>query len=225
VQRPIWSSDGRFVFAGARDEKGVEGLYRVDVSTGDASAVVAGNQGGCARFHAGFSSDGASSICLRQDFANRTFTIVRQDLRSGQTQDLFRSTSTIYPVVVSNDGRQAAFGVWGDRSSLQVISTAGGEPREVHRFENNESTQSMAWSADGQHIFFAKILPEEESNPEQQKRGLWRVPVAGGPAVETGLTMDRLRDIRPHPDGRRIAFTSGHRAAEVWVMENFLPRR
>ncbi len=225
VQRPIWSPDGRSIFLGAKDEKGMEGFYRVDVPTGEVTAVVTGNEGGCARHPAGFSSDGESIICLHQDFANRTFRVVSQDLKSGQTRDLFRSTSTIYPVVVSNDGRQAAFGHWGSGGGLlQVVSTAGGEPREVYRFENRESTQSLAWSADGRHLFFAKILPGEETSPEQQKRPLWRVPVMGGAPVETGLTMDRLRDIRPHPDGQRIAFTSGHRSAEVWVIENFLPK-
>jgi len=26
-----------------------------------------------------------------------------------------------------------------------------------------------------------------------------------------------------HPDGRQIAFRSGHYGDEIWVMENFLP--
>jgi len=225
VQRPIWSPDGRSIFLGAKDEKGREGVYRVDAQTGEVTAAVTGNEGGCAKYPAGFSSDGESIICLHQDFTHMSFGVVRQDLKSGQTQDVFRSTrGNIYPVVVSNDGRQAAFALYSRNGpgSLQVVSTAGGEPREVYRLEDG-GTQSLAWSADGQHLFFAKI-PREVATPGDQQRSLWRVPVTGGAAEETGLTMDRLREIRPHPDGRRIAFTSGNRGADVWVMENFLPK-
>jgi hypothetical protein len=32
-----------------------------------------------------------------------------------------------------------------------------------------------------------------------------------------------LRDMQLHPDGRRIVFTSGTNAKEIWAMENFLP--
>jgi hypothetical protein len=31
--------------------------------------------------------------------------------------------------------------------------------------------------------------------------------------------------VRLHPDGRRIAFTSGERKSELWVLENLLPAR
>ena len=37
--------------------------------------------------------------------------------------------------------------------------------------------------------------------------------------------MERLGKPSVHPDGRRIAFSAGSPfAAEVWVMENFLPK-
>lgn len=38
-----------------------------------------------------------------------------------------------------------------------------------------------------------------------------------------GLTMDNLRDLRVHPEGRHISFTSGPEMSELWVMRNFLP--
>ena len=36
------------------------------------------------------------------------------------------------------------------------------------------------------------------------------------------LSMRRLRQLRFHPDGKRIAFSAGYIEAEVWVMENLL---
>ena len=53
---------------------------------------------------------------------------------------------------------------------------------------------------------------------------LWRIPADGGQPQEVGLAMDRLRHLRVHPDGRRIAFTAGRQTGEMWVMENFLPK-
>jgi hypothetical protein len=35
--------------------------------------------------------------------------------------------------------------------------------------------------------------------------------------------MNVLNDIRFHTDGQRVAFDSGNRGAEIWVLENFLP--
>ena len=37
--------------------------------------------------------------------------------------------------------------------------------------------------------------------------------------------MNELRDITVHPDGKHISLTAGNPAhAEVWVLENFLPK-
>ena len=40
---------------------------------------------------------------------------------------------------------------------------------------------------------------------------------------EPVLAAADMRELVVHPDGRRIAFTSGGDRSEVWVMENFLP--
>jgi hypothetical protein len=42
--------------------------------------------------------------------------------------------------------------------------------------------------------------------------------------VSTGLTIEGLRDVSIHPDGRRIAFNAGFKRGEQWVMENLLPK-
>lgn len=224
VWRPKWSPDGQSILVGARDEKGREGVYRVDPQTSEVTVVATGTERGCAAYLAGLSSDGESIICLHVDFPHLSFGVVLQNLKGGETRDLFRSTKgNIYPVVLSNDGRQVAFGLWGEHRSLQVVSTAGGEPREVYRFAKDEgiTPTGLGWSADGRYLFFAK---GQGVSPEEQQTTLWRVPVTGGAPEETGLTMDRVGDIRPHPDGQRISFTSGRNGADVWVMENFLPK-
>ena len=55
---------------------------------------------------------------------------------------------------------------------------------------------------------------------------LWRIPIAGGEPQRTGLSVEGIGIVAPHPDGRRIAFDTGNRGGspnELWVLENFLP--
>lgn len=52
---------------------------------------------------------------------------------------------------------------------------------------------------------------------------MWKIAVQGGKPEKLELTMDTIRPLRIHPDGRRVAFAAGFPAWEVWVMENFLP--
>jgi hypothetical protein len=42
-------------------------------------------------------------------------------------------------------------------------------------------------------------------------------------AAEAGVRCERAERIRVNPDGRQLAFVSGRRHAEIWVLENFLP--
>jgi hypothetical protein len=59
---------------------------------------------------------------------------------------------------------------------------------------------------------------------------IWRVPVAGGDAQNTGITVHDAPDDSVlafpsvHPDGRHIAYTKREPFSEVRVMENFLPK-
>ncbi len=48
--------------------------------------------------------------------------------------------------------------------------------------------------------------------------------MTGGEAEILDLSVNRMRMIRIHPDGRRIAFEGGRSGGEIWVMENFLPK-
>lgn len=104
---------------------------------------------------------------------------------------------------------------------MVVAPTAGGEARELARFTGGSSPREradglgLAWSPDQRFLFY--IRPEI--------RAIWRVPVAGGTPENIGVSMNRMRALRLHPDGRRITFDSVVDApSELWVLENFLPR-
>jgi Tol biopolymer transport system component len=105
-----------------------------------------------------------------------------------------------------------------------VAPAAGGESREVLRFSDEPRPNAglvasrfqeglgLAWSPDQRYLFF--VRPKISA--------IWRVPVAGGEAENIGVNG---RQLRVHPDGRRIAFDSVvDPRSEVWALENFLPR-
>ena len=120
---------------------------------------------------------------------------------------------------LSPDGLYLAFAVREkDTYRLLVIPAAGGEPQELLQYQSEEpiaNVANVAWSRDGKSVLY----------PVDTKDGyqLWRVSLAGGPPQRLDLAMPTLRNLRVHPDGKRIAFDSGTSGAEVWVMENFLP--
>jgi Tol biopolymer transport system component len=62
------------------------------------------------------------------------------------------------------------------------------------------------WTMDGRDILYAatEILPNGFVRWETD---LWAVPVDGGTPYRTGLSAQGLRDIRPAPDGKRVAYT------------------
>ena len=79
---------------------------------------------------------------------------------------------------------------------------------------------TMACTPDGRHLLLAK----RNADPETQfPHELWRSAAAGGEPESLGLKVEGgIREVRVHPDGRRIVFTSGLDVTELWAAENFL---
>jgi Tol biopolymer transport system component len=114
--------------------------------------------------------------------------------------------------------------VGGDFRSL-MYWPGGGDPRELLRIDDKERFILAGWLPDGQNLLAARgenRLNRQLGEPDLLT--LWRIPITGGSPASTGLTMDGLRDISIHPDGRRIAFNAGWRRFERWVMEHVLPQ-
>ena len=72
---------------------------------------------------------------------------------------------------------------------------------------------SVICTLGGPYILFVKAGRPTE---------LWHVSVEGGEPQKL-LEMDGMKNIRIHPDGRRIAFACMQGDREIWAMENFLP--
>ncbi len=130
--------------------------------------------------------------------------------------------------------------------NLFVLDLAGGEPRQLTRFESDVS--DAAWSPDGARICLVAKRPSDEPEPkirvyeqlrykfdegglwDGRRKHLWFVDVER--AEVTQLTDGDWDDAQPawSPDGARIAFTSNrteerdrNTIEDVWVVSVDLP--
>ena len=103
-----------------------------------------------------------------------------------------------------------------------LIPASGGTPREVFRSDEMTRYNSLSWTPDQKYLL---IATGGVGSAPTAKYMLWRVPVSGGPAEPTGLSLPDVRFPQVHPDGRTIFFQSNETGAnEIWAFENFLPK-
>jgi Tol biopolymer transport system component len=216
-----WTADGQALLFQAR-EKGRRGFYRLDMTSGNTVRLggeeeIEGNIRGGA-----FSPDGKVLYFTRQ-VEKGLHHMVRMDLQSRSETvvasipgDFFREPS------VSPDGRTIAVSKFdnGEKGGrIMLVPATGGEAVELYRTpEGIEYLGNVSWSPDGRFILF--ITPRAE---EAQHDGLWRIAATGGEPEQLLISDMRLQGAGPpklHPDGRRLAFSSGQLKGEIWVMEN-----
>lgn len=215
--RPRWSGSGRRLLVYGQDRQGRRGMFAIDARTGAASLLFA--LGGEAYVPSpAWPADGGAVFYTYPGEGG--FLLRMRTIASGADRILFRANAL--NLAPSPDGTSLAFtypvsGTTENR--LVVLPLAGGTPRQLHVTREPEfiAMDSVTWTPDGKHLLFAK-------RSGRGPHSLWRVPAEGGEAQKLNLTMEGNNvGLRIHPDGRRVAFTSGVRASEIWVLENLLP--
>jgi len=220
---PRWSPDGSSVIV---MEWNKSGSNQIDIQTGNVTAVL--NDDNIGAQPSERSQDGKTIFFVRRDRKAKIYQILAQDLASGTEKEIYRSDAGLI-ISLSPDGQwlaiQAHFFMSDKIPRLNVIPSAGGELRELCRFEEGIEIGAglpTTWTADGKYILFAKKSPKKDN----EKWDLYRISAKGGEPEKLGLEMSGLiMNLSVHPDGRHIAFSITEESnAEIWVMENFLPK-
>jgi serine/threonine protein kinase len=203
MRGPWWSPNGDSVLVSAPSPDGEQGLYTIDIDTGQVTLVKRDGR----IFDAVWSSDGAFIT-----YAVHEKGLRRVELASGKTQILYEGGKSWYTLDLSPDGQWLAF--WQGKMSLKVMPATGGEPREIvrlNRLRSSNQLQFVAWTPDNEHLLYA----------DQDQ--LQRIHVTTGQHQPIGPPMPDLIHVAIHPDGRQLALTMEQAGHELWVMENFLP--
>jgi Tol biopolymer transport system component len=226
-----WSADGRAVFATAADKEN-QGLFKIDIQTGKLDLVAQSGSGSIIKAFA-VSPDGKSVFYGHFQWEKKLLRIVRHDLETGQEKEIYRQAAPpdISGLALSPDGKHLSFctlNIPADQAYnaanaatnltyvIRILPATGGETRELLPGKIQEWVFPV-WAQDGKTILFGGRI----SGPKETKREIWEIPVEGGDPQKIFSDMAG-RDIKLHPDGRRIVFTSGNTLKEIWVMENFL---
>jgi len=207
----LWFPDGHHLLLVGVDRDDRDGVFKIDVQTGEAEPLPAFWDMDLMLI--GWSADGRSLFYRPRLDEGNPITIM--DLESGDKRVVYDQEAN--RIALSPDGESLAFAVGGGgERSIMLMPSTGGVPRELARFqtENDYNVFAVTWSTDGRYVFYVR--------PWDGTRGLWRVPVSGGPPEEVELS-GIWTGISFHPDGRRLAFETRQTGAEIWVMENFLP--
>jgi Tol biopolymer transport system component len=231
LARSSWAPDGRSLFVIGSDGKASLAIFQIDVRTGQATLIVDSEPGANIKFIAP-ARDGHSVYYTCFEFGKKRARVMGIDLATRETRELYRQDAPpdIGGLSVSPDGKALFFGTLApdDSHVLKTIPLPeGGTPREIIRSKAGAFGVSIdihggyCWAPDGKRILFFK---EVSADKKDEKCELSVVPVEGGPVQGLGLIVDGSPDvISLHPDGRHLAYSVSRSAAEVWVMENFLP--
>ena len=216
-----WSTDGRSFLTSGYDERWIQGLYIIDVETGDITLlpIQADGQVGDPTW----STDGKAIFYSETAWRKKISRILVYDLETKQKKEIYRQDLVVNWLALSPDGRMLAF-VTPDPEMkgqvLKILPVSGGAPRELVKI--SLGCWSITWTADGQQILYNKTL--YTASGQEKGYELWKISVEEGePQKIWESTEYKFGELRVHPDGQRISFTSGKWSAEIWAMENFLP--
>jgi len=220
---PRWSPDSRQLMVQGFDRSNRLGDFLLDVSTGSMRPVLqTGKDNYQEAITAEWSSDGKSVFYVRKNPADPKSQIMMRDLATVQDAPVTASPRKEWSFgapKASPDGTRVAAVMFDETrktTPLMVLPARGGEARSVCELEGSDRIGSFAWTPDSGQLLFIKKLP-------QDRRELWLVSVENGALRKVSDLPTRADRMALRPDGRKVAYTTSVRKAEVWVMENFLP--
>ena len=210
---PVWSPSGDALYfmgpaEGSRGESADQTFtaWRLDLASGAWSRAGSVGAAGLVR-PAGIREQ--ELVIRRVTYQPPTSTASALDLRIGSSRDLFRSSGPlVLDATLSMDGRRLVLAISDtDRGFRLHVIPAGpelvtgdalGPPLAV--LGGSGARAQVAW-VDGDRALLV-------TGRVDGRQGIWRIPVDGRRPQRLALAGQRLLEVRPSPDGRRVAFTS-----------------
>jgi Tol biopolymer transport system component len=216
---PRWSPDGRSLLVRA-GEGSTRGLYIVDVQSGTLRGPFLKTRPiGEYVWHPG----GRAAFLL--DFRTGVSLL---DFRSGSEKRVYTPPSGWSHgrgLALSPDGKKLAAVLIKDGTFVISVITLGTQvTREILRIQRPDVISLGHWTRDGHSVTYIKGRTVDGVSAEPRGE-LWAAPAAGDPPRYLNIAMDGLQDVRMHADGERIAFKTGGRRRELWVLDNVLSGR
>ena len=212
-----WTPDGKSIVTFGRDFKGRQGLFRIDVQTGETvSLALEASCNSRPPSDLGLTPDGVAAFCLDRE---RT-AILRFDIASKTSKELLRGRD-LEVFGASPDGRYLAYKdttADGKSESLKILTLASGEVKDLVRVDAPQQhfRPAFAWTPDSRSIVFKKTGGTTNE--------MWFAPIDGRPAHRIEMPLAVTAGWHFNPKTNQVTFGVGAGIQfEVWKMENFLP--
>lgn len=215
-----WAPDKEWVLLSAIDGHGRDGIFRIDLSSGELSLVRRFGENETDRSFS-ISRDGRSLYLARVRTVDGELVpgqadIVEHDLETGRERAI-QAVRDRGSVVPSPDGAWLAFtevGAAGRDPAIQLFPVDGGRPRILHREATGKDLRMVGWTPDSQWLLFY-------TGPSATAYELWRVSPTGGGAERLAgeLPGTDVPGLALHPDGRTIAYRTGELRGEIWALD------
>ena len=220
VRLPRFSPDLRTILTNGQDLNGRRGVYLVDATTGETRFVFADGQA------LDWSLDGQAFYYIGRR-SGRQWIIERQVRSEAERGVVAVPGGCQNSVRLSPDRTMVGCTARDDSDRTTTFLVArvgidGGAARAVFRVPNGETLSNFwSWLPDRRG---AIVIRTDARGMD----GLWHVPLEGTPRK---LDVDLSKwtgdgDFHVHPDGGYLAFSAnaGEPGAEIWALENVLPR-